>query len=302
MIELSITHNRLHQTVSGDPVADIINGDPRFSVIGSPSGTTGEKISGEQTNTSYIAGKEIWKFFSTCELGIHPDVEISRALTHNVASYIGHIQYGEFTTGIIYQYLEGAQDCWELRNQIAPHARKLGEVIYTLHRDLAAAFPTETQSGSHLRQQLYHRLKLFCDRSLGVRQFLKLADSAYSNLPNQFQAQRIHGDLHLGQVLFHDKKFYVIDFEGEPTIPLALRRLPDSPMRDLAGMLRSFDYAGLAVAEDFLRGYGSFNEALLHAYMVDKVLYEIDYETHHRPDWLHIPLGAAKLLQRQAQI
>jgi hypothetical protein len=300
MIDFVITDGRLNQTVSGDPIADIAAGDSRFTLHGAPASTTGTRISGEQTNASYIAGDEVWKFFSSCEEGVHPDVEISRAITRNVAGYLGHITHGDFTTGIIYRYLPGAQDCWELRDQMAGHAEELGRVISELHHDLATAFPTDTNSSDELKQQLYHRLDMFCERSPVVEQFRDLADATYADLPAEFPVQRIHGDLHLGQILYHDQKFYVIDFEGEPTIPLALRRLPDSPMRDLAGMLRSFDYAGLSVGADFLAAYGEVEQALLQAYVVDKVLYEIDYENHHRPDWLSIPLGAAERLQSQA--
>jgi len=152
---------------------------------------------------------------------------------------------------------------------------------------------------------------------------------------------RIHGDLHLGQVVVVREDFYILDFEGEPLRPMAERRAKQSPLKDVAGMLRSFDYAAHAAVrghpevrpeveerlqreveqwkrttvERFLAGYreetagcpsvptddGSFNR-LLELFLLEKVLYEIRYEAANRPDWLGIPLeGALRLLSRLRQ-
>jgi maltose alpha-D-glucosyltransferase/alpha-amylase len=138
---------------------------------------------------------------------------------------------------------------------------------------------------------------------------------------------RYHGDYHLGQVLLRTNDFVIIDFEGEPGRPLEARRAKHSPLRDVAGMLRSFDYARWAAlrhanqgAEEdgplaeparawleqtratFLRAYaevagaselyGSFDEArgLLALFELEKALYELRYELGNRPDWARIPL------------
>src|SRR5690606_5429127 len=128
--------------------------------------------------------------------------------------------------------------------------------------------------------------------------------------------QRIHGDLHLGQVLrVPERGWVLLDFEGEPLRPLAQRSLPDSPLRDAAGMLRSLDYVAGAVAlehdadagpwaaaarEAFLAGYAegagwgderAAMQVLLDAFEADKAVYEALYEARHRPDWLSIPLA-----------
>ncbi|MFI6426594.1 aminoglycoside phosphotransferase [Promicromonospora sp. NPDC050880] len=143
--------------------------------------------------------------------------------------------------------------------------------------------------------------------------------------------QSIHGDLHLGQALYSPDGWKVLDFEGEPQRPVAERTAPDLPLRDVAGMLRSLDYAGaVGRATDpqwvshaqigFLEGYRQASgeahegtvrpvpgaatsgseldvataELLLRALTVDKALYEVVYEFRHRPAWMHIPLAAVE--------
>jgi maltose alpha-D-glucosyltransferase/alpha-amylase len=141
---------------------------------------------------------------------------------------------------------------------------------------------------------------------------------------------RCHGDYHLGQVLVAEADVVILDFEGEPARPLPERRAKSSPLRDVAGMLRSFSYAALTglgaatqtrpedyerltpwadlwetwVGAAFLRAYLAATQGaaflpadaedldvLLHAFVLDKALYELGYELNNRPDWVHIPLG-----------
>jgi predicted trehalose synthase len=127
--------------------------------------------------------------------------------------------------------------------------------------------------------------------------------------------QRVHGDLHLGQVLDTPSNGWVLlDFEGEPLRPINERLQPDVAVRDVAGMLRSFDYVSGAVADDdgeavrawviaaqqaFLDGYADTtgrprtdDDPLLEAFELDKAVYEAIYETRNRPDWVGIPLAA----------
>jgi maltose alpha-D-glucosyltransferase/alpha-amylase len=144
---------------------------------------------------------------------------------------------------------------------------------------------------------------------------------ALLNRPISAKRIRCHGDFHLGQVLFTGGDFYIIDFEGEPGRPLRERRLKRWALKDVAGMLRSFEYAAAASGMDyardwakrsgeaFLRGYfdtaavGSFlpvtqgeQEVLLNAMLIEKALYELRYELDHRPDWVPIPLRGLREL------
>jgi maltose alpha-D-glucosyltransferase/alpha-amylase len=135
---------------------------------------------------------------------------------------------------------------------------------------------------------------------------------------------RIHGDFHLGQILYTGRDFTIIDFEGEPARPIGERRIKRLALVDVAGMIRSFDYAVNAAARElwyasaagaFLREYlEAAGEApfhprtreelrvLLDVYLVEKALSEAAYEVDHRPDWLAIPAaGLLELLQPAAK-
>jgi maltose alpha-D-glucosyltransferase/alpha-amylase len=139
---------------------------------------------------------------------------------------------------------------------------------------------------------------------------------------------RVHGDYHLGQVLFTGKDFVITDFEGEPAQPIGERRSKRSPLRDVAGMLRSFDYAALSALKSadfrpedlprltaaangwvfwvsvvffqsyleasrnggFLPGSKSELKTLLDLYLLHKAVYELDYELNNRPEWVSVPI------------
>jgi len=186
------------------------------------------------------------------------------------------------------------------------------------------------QSLDHERQKLAVQL---LDRSgLLLQQFdgIKMLGEAGRRI-------RTHGDFHLGQILVTEGDVVIIDFEGEPARPLAERRAKSSPLRDVAGMVRSFGYAsaiGLGAAtqrrpEDlerfrpwasfwetwvsaaFIRAYTAVvtgarllpadenaTQALLRGFILDKALYELGYELNNRPEWVHVPLeGLLRLLQ-----
>ena len=152
------------------------------------------------------------------------------------------------------------------------------------------------------------------------------------SLSGTYQRIRIHGDYHLGQLLRAEGDLYILDFEGEPTRPLADRRRRENALRDVAGMVRSMEYAVLATWEDHADpdpDYAPWIDALLRwgdrtvldayadiaadapflppspdrdtflwGYLFQKAIYEVRYELNHRPDWAWLPLrGLQRLLQ-----
>jgi maltokinase len=199
-----------------------------------------------------------------------------------------------------------------------------------VHQLLAEEFATEqldlAGTAGAMRDRLAAALDVVPDLA-EHRAALKERFDALSEISaGDHLAQRVHGDLHLGQTLRTSLGWKLVDFEGEPAKDLQERRLPDSPWRDVAGMLRSFDYAARSVLRDlapsdddeaaqiayradewitrntaaFLEGYvGQRDEslaadehALLTAYVADKAVYEAVYESRNRPTWLDIPLAA----------
>jgi maltokinase len=208
----------------------------------------------------------------------------------------------------------------------AGEARRLGIATAEVHNDLAAAFGKDelgASSVSELTEQMFRKLDLAVAAVPELAKHVGLITDAYTQLaklPGPFPVQRVHGDYHLGQVLRTETGWVVLDFEGEPATPLAQRRARSSPLRDVAGMLRSFDYAARHqlighpepaalsdAARDWVRrnagafcaGYAegggldpAANQVLLRALQLDKAVYEVLYEARHRPSWLPIPLDS----------
>jgi maltokinase len=226
-----------------------------------------------------------------------------------------------------------ATDPSEARGDFAAEAERIGEITAEMHQALARGFGTSKVTGADWAASMDEMV----ERVLGDEK--PLADGArriinrLRDLPDPGPAIRVHGDYHLGQVLRTDTGWFVLDFEGEPARPLAERTRPSSPLKDVAGMLRSFSYApavALSYQEDdltaqgrawetrnrdcFLAGYlrkaaeaepilptdPPVRSAVLAAFELDKALYEVAYERANRPDWAHIPLGAVQRLTSEA--
>jgi len=211
-------------------------------------------------------------------------------------------------------------------------ARLLGEATARLHTELAGAFGTSALSGFALTD-LIDAMATELTQATGVVPQLREHEAAiracYAALAEpgtEVAVQRIHGDYHLAQVLSTDGGWIVLDFEGEPSVPLARRRAFAPALRDVAGMLRSFDYAARHEAlrhpddkrlaevasawvsrcqDAFCSGYAQImgsdprtggqlgsRSPLLRALILSKAVYEAVYEARHRPDWLPIPLAA----------
>lgn len=252
---------RAHRTVPGSPLP-----------LG--PGLRSRILSGEQSNTSIIVEPEgtspiILKLFRVLQDGENPDVVLQGALTEagstRVPRLIGSasLELGGLRTQSLFaqEFLPGVEDAWRtaLRLAVAGEdfsaaARALGEAVSEVHRDLAGALGT-TATDHALRDAMVDQMRSRTAMVAAEVPQVAAHRAALDALLNAARdvpwppMQRIHGDLHLGQVLLvPDRGWVLLDFEGEPLRPLAQRSLPDSPLRDVAGMLRSLDYVGGAVA------------------------------------------------------
>ncbi|SDF07699.1 maltokinase [Mycolicibacterium neoaurum] len=290
----------------------------------------------EQSNTSIVFGDHaIMKAFRRLTPGINPDIELTRALAGNphITPLLGSYEIAwdgeQYTLGMLSVFAKGSSDGWsvaerrteDLRSAEADfgqESHRLGEAVASVHLSLAetlgsrmTAFPAQT---------LIERARSVAASVPQVAERLAQIEQCYRQVADEpTPEQRVHGDLHLGQVLHTPTGWLIIDFEGEPGQPLAERRRPDSPLRDVAGMLRSYDYVAsqrLLTTQDaeievaarewvqanrkaFCDGYASVGglnpwdaAGVLLAYELDKAVYEVGYESRYRPTWLPIPLGA----------
>jgi maltokinase len=218
----------------------------------------------------------------------------------------------------------------EVGGDFAAESERLGAATAEVHALLARVLESRmatAQESQEAVQQMHERL----DAALAIVSDLQPYEAALRSAYDEVQQleqpvpiQRIHGDFHLGQVLRTETGWVLLDFEGEPARPLAERRALMSPLRDIAGMLRSYDYAARSLLMDrphssslnvraeewsdrnraaFCEGYTAGGGAdpressvLLRAFELDKAVYEVVYEARHRPTWLAIPLGAVARL------
>jgi len=287
-------------------------------------------LSGEQSNTSVILGDTaILKVLRALQPGENPDVDVPRRLVEHgwthVPAPLAWLE-GEWVDaegrprrgylGALSAFVAGAADGFELACELASRdasfaelARELGEVTATMHAALARAFPlADAPDGPRLVAdgiaQRYSWATSAVPRLASYASGVERVLDEVRALPSTPPRQRVHGDLHLGQVLRAGERWWITDFEGEPLAPLDERTRPDLAVRDLAGLLRSVDYAAAVggapgsawatEARDALAaGYGSSAEddVLVRALELDKALYEAVYEARNRPDWLAIPLA-----------
>ncbi len=241
------------------------------------------------------------------------------------------------SAAMLQAYVAGAADAWtamlsalaaEPRRGVAM-AEKIGALTSRLHRCLASrpddpgfpARPATVAETAGWRASAERQLTqaIAAQSGAGHQRLVTLAPlvrerfaDAFGSATGDAPVSRIHGDYHLGQLLARsDGGFSVIDFEGEPARPLAERRAPSSPLRDVAGMLRSLDYAARTAEreggfradewlsearEAFLGAYGETDAGLLAAFELEKACYEIRYEAGMRPDWLWLPMAALERL------
>jgi maltokinase len=333
-----------------------------FSALGRELGAA-RLVSSEQSNSSVVFDDTlILKIFRRVEPGINPELEVLRFLTEqgfrNIPALGGWYAYSggplTATLGLLQEYVAGAIGGWELAlGEIASAPEsfldrlgRLGEVTAHMHTALGAdqndpAFAPEEPSVESLAlltatvdEEIARvflslpdddeRLAPIFGRGEEVREQLRLLTHAGSS----GRVIRTHGDYHLGQTLWRGKDWILLDFEGEPARTLVERRRKRSPLRDVAGMLRSFAYAATAaeltrdadIPEDweqrarerFLESYletvdatllppgDAAVERLLAVFELEKAVYELRYELDNRPDWVGIPVAGIERLMQQA--
>ncbi|GLI24301.1 maltose alpha-D-glucosyltransferase/alpha-amylase [Xanthobacter flavus] len=358
---------------------------PAFESAPLTEGAPVRFLSAEQSNSSLIYGdKAVLKLFRRITPGIHPEAEMSRALTErgfaNTATLLGEIVHepdggAPQVLAVLQAYVAGEGDAWTFTlsflqraadevghediqqdDLIAPYLRfaeHLGLRLGEMHRLLAAetddpAFAPEPAGRTALEawrnrigsrmdaalKGLAARLDTLAERDREKASFILDRRAAIGSYIERLIAagegarlHRIHGDFHLGQVLVAQGDAVIIDFEGEPALPVEARRAKDSGWRDVAGILRSLDYAVRArrrpsqaagdsnfgrladlfqarvpqtLLDAYRKGAGidargaeaERDDGLLRLFLLEKAAYEVTYEMDNRPDWLPIALGS----------
>jgi len=327
-----------------------------------PVTETSLALSSEQSNTSLVYGDAaILKVFRRLEAGLNPDIEVHAALDklggRHVAKLMGFVSAEldseVWSLAMLQEFMTTASDGWQLATSsvrdlmaeadlhaeeaggdFAAEAHRLGVSTAEVHADLAIAFGSTVLDQAELAARAAAMNARLTAALSEVPELSEVADGLrqayadFAELPEPVLAQRVHGDLHLGQVLRTSHRWVILDFEGEPAKAIADRQAHDSPIRDVAGMLRSFDYAArhqlidigstpqseFRAAEWAERNRSAFcagyalgggqdpKEAavLLRAFEADKAVYESVYEARNRPNWLPIPLASLHRLAGNA--
>jgi maltokinase len=357
----ALTHGRTRDGLEFHPVHA-----PEHNIV-VPEDAQSLVLTVEQSNTSLVFGDTaLLKVFRRLEPGSNPGVEIESALTEAGSELVpavlgtargswpragGGTDSGDLammtafqknatdgwsyaTTSVRDLYAEADLHAEEVGGDFAGESQRLGAATAQVHAELAKALGTDIWEPSLMVE---HAAAMQRRLDKAVAAIPELGEFA-EGLTRAFEAlaaydvpvtvQRIHGDFHLGQVLRTIDGWKLIDFEGEPAKSLIERRALDTPIKDIAGMLRSFDYAARSLLADhqgdqqiayraaewanrnrnaFCDGYAEVagsdprdQAVLLSAFLADKVIYETLYEARNRPSWLPIPLAAAAQLSSGA--
>ncbi|GAA2792142.1 maltokinase N-terminal cap-like domain-containing protein [Crossiella cryophila] len=313
------------------------------------TGLRGRPVGVEQSNTSLVYGSQyILKLFRKLVPGENRDLTLHRVLAAagcaHIAPPLGSISAPDGTLGMLQSFVEGAADGWamatasvrdlmaeadlhadEVGGDFAGEARRLGHAVAEVHADLRRAAETRLATPGELtalvaamHRRLDGMLESVPELAEHAEALRKAFDAAVA-AGEPIEVQHVHADLHLGQCLRTPTGWVLIDFEGEPAAPAAERARLRSPLRDVAGMLRSFDYAAhqrlVGHSDDhqltvralewaqrnrtaFCAGYAEVagdpreHAELLRALELDKAVYEVAYEHANRPEWLPIPLSS----------
>ncbi len=338
--------------------AETVAGPVRFHRIGEvPAGLRPRLVGAEQSNTSLVYGEElIVKIFRRIAPGLNPDLELTRVLQDAGSPHVAPVRAwyetaleGAATTlGIAQTFQRSATEGWamaqasvrdlyaegdlhadEVGGDFAAEAHRLGVATAEVHGVLRAVLPAraaDVGEAAVTAALMRDRLARAAAEVPALAPYADALGARYDAVAEVtgVATQRVHGDLHLGQVLRTEHGWLVLDFEGEPARPLAERTALMSPLRDVAGMLRSFEYAARSMLADhhfepaleyraaewadrnrsaFCDGYAEVagrdprdDAVLLAAFEADKAVYEVVYEARHRPTWLSIPMASIERL------
>ncbi len=357
-LQIVLAHIRASTTLgesSGVEFRSAVGADRLDPLPGHP-----RPIGHEQSNTSVVFDdRMILKCYRRLEPGINPEVEVLRFLAAHdfphTPPLLGWFEHRgrplDATLGMLQHYQAGAQDGWEFvaaalrdgrSDELLPALERLGAVTGHLHATLAAeradpAFVPEEVSPEGLAlmsaalDELTNDVFANLPDDPALAPIAGRADDIRDRLRGVSKSTglgrkiRVHGDLHLGQALWGDGEWYLIDFEGEPARPATERRRKRSPLRDVAGLVRSLDYAAgaarlhagvdvpagwlPAARAALLDGYfevveptgllpptSAMTQEVLGLYELEKAVYELRYEIAHRPGWVAIPAAAIDVL------
>jgi maltokinase len=305
----------------------------RTDVTG-PSAAGERPIGVDQSNTSYVVGEQVVvKVFRRVWPGTHPEVELVEYLTGRVDSvpaFLGAVEWRGHAVALLQEFVPGGSDGWSWCGDAAiagdtTDIGRIGALSAELHRTLAGM--GEEVAGPEVLAGWREAADAQLDRVLdvvpaGVAAELRAAEPriraelAALEAPAQAATlQRVHGDFHIGQILRAGDRLLVLDFEGEPTRPLAQRAAPGTALRDVAAMLRSFDHLGRHVEHErapgpgfdvdawigaartaFLDAYRPSDRTLLRALEFEKACYEFVYAAEFEPSWMYAPRGGMRWL------
>ncbi len=323
----------------------------------------------DQSNTSLVYDDRlILKLFRRLQPGPNPEVEVTERLAalgfEHVAAPVASTAYDDTHFAVVQEYLLGGTEGWamaltslrdlfgvndtrplpvispgspppaadpaEAGGDFSGEAERLGVVTAELHLAMAEAFGKARGDAQAWADSIGAQAAALDAGDLDP-ELPRAVLHTLREVADPGSSVRVHGDYHLGQVMRTDAGWFVLDFEGEPIRPMAERRRPTSPLRDVAGMLRSFHYAsmsGLAERSDidvaeaweernrgaFLDGYlteaakgdilptdTASIDAVLSAFELEKAVYELGYEKAYRPNWIGIPRAALRRLNQRRQ-
>jgi maltokinase len=306
----------------------------RRGVTFGPAGVGERPIGVDQSNTSYVVGERaVAKLFRRLWPGVHPEIEIVEYLSGRVDSvpaFLGAVEWRGYGVALLQEYVPGGRDGWTWCGDAViagdvSGIERIGALAAELHAALAGM--GEAAAGPKVLR-VWHEA--------ADAQLVRVLDAVPADVAGELRPalvrirrelaaleapeepptlQRVHGDFHIGQILAAGDRLVVLDFEGEPTRPVADRAAPGTALRDVAAMLRSFDHLGRHVEHErwpghgadierwidaaraaFLAGYGPVDRTLLRALEFEKACYEFVYAAEFEPGWVYAPRAGMRWL------